>query len=46
MAPRLDAIEEVTVQTASQGADAGGQGAVQVKFVTRGGTNDYTGSSY
>jgi hypothetical protein len=46
VAPRLDAIEEVTVQTASQGADAGGQGAVQVKFVTRAGTNNYTGSGY
>src|SRR5205823_1510757 len=46
VAPRLDAIEEVTVQTAAQGADAGGQGAVQVKFVTRSGTNNYAGSSY
>ena len=46
VAPRLDAIEEVTVQTASQGADAGGQGAVQVKFVTRAGTNNYVGSAY
>src|SRR5438067_2905283 len=46
VSPRLDAIEEVTVQTASQGADAGGQGAVQVKFVTRSGSNNYTGSGY
>src|SRR5207244_1882741 len=46
VSPRLDAIEEVTVQTAAQGADAGGQGAVQVKFVTRSGSNTYTGSSY
>jgi hypothetical protein len=46
VSPRLDAIEEVTVQTASQGADAGGQGAVQVKFVTRSGSNSYTGSGY
>src|SRR5205809_3291218 len=46
VAPRLDAIEEVTVQTAAQGADSGGQGAVQVKFVTRSGTNNYTGSGY
>ena len=46
VSPRLDAIEEVTVQTASQGADSGGQGAVQVKFVTRAGTNNYTGSGY
>jgi hypothetical protein len=44
--PRLDAMEEVTVTTAAQGADAGGQGAVQVKFVTRSGGNNFTGSAY
>ena len=44
--PRLDAIEEVSVSSAAQGADAAGQGAVQVKFVTRGGTNNFTGSGY
>ena len=46
VSPRLDAIEEVTVTTATQGADAGGQGAVQVKFVTRAGGNSFTGSGY
>ena len=46
VSPRLDAIEEVTVTTASQGVDASGQGAVQIKFVTRGGTNSFTGSGY
>ena len=46
VSPRLDAIEEVTVTTASQGVDASGQGAVQIKFVTRGGTNTFTGSGY
>jgi hypothetical protein len=45
VSPRLDAIEEVSVTTAGQGADAG-QGAVQIKFVTRSGTNSYTGSAY
>src|SRR5436309_10864881 len=44
--PRLDAIEEVTVQTAAQGAADAGQGAVQVKFVTRMGTNAFDGSGY
>ena len=44
--PRLDAIEEVTVSSAGQGADAAGQGAVQVKFVTRSGTNNFAGSGY
>ena len=45
VSPRLDAIEEVSVTMAGQGADAG-QGAVQIKFVTRSGTNNYTGSAY
>jgi hypothetical protein len=44
--PRLDAIEEVTVSSAAQTADAAGTGAVQIKFVTRGGSNSYTGSVY
>ncbi|MEW5982627.1 MAG: TonB-dependent receptor [Acidobacteriota bacterium] len=43
--PRLDAIEEVSVSTAAQGSDSG-QGAVQVRFVTRSGTNTFTGSGY
>ncbi|HYT74432.1 MAG TPA: carboxypeptidase regulatory-like domain-containing protein, partial [Vicinamibacterales bacterium] len=46
VSPRLDAIEEVTVSTASQDAGDAGQGAVQVKFVTRSGTNSFTGSGY
>src|SRR5438093_13522857 len=46
VSPRLDAIEEVTVTMASQGATDAGQGAVQVKFVTRSGTNDFTDSGY
>ena len=46
VSPRLDAVEEVTVTTASQGAGDAGQGAVQVKFVTRSGTNNFTGSGY
>ena len=45
VSPRLDAIEEVTVTTANQGADVG-QGAVQIKFVTRSGTNNFNGSGY
>lgn len=45
ISPRLDAIEEVSVTTAGQGADAG-QGAVQIKMVTRSGGNQYTGSAY
>lgn len=46
VSPRLDSVEEVTVTTASQGAGDAGSGAVQVKFVTRSGTNQLTGSGY
>ncbi len=46
ISPRLDAIEEVTVSTANPGAESAGQGAVQVRFTTRSGTNNYTGSAY
>jgi len=44
--PRQDAVEAVTVTTAANGADIGGHGAVQVAFVTRSGTNRFTGSAY
>jgi Carboxypeptidase regulatory-like domain/TonB dependent receptor-like, beta-barrel len=44
--PKLDLIEEVTLSTATVGADASGQGAVQIKFATRSGTNQFVGSAY
>ena len=44
--PRIDAIDEVTISTATPGAESSGDGAVQIKFVTRGGTNDYHGTLY
>ena len=44
--PQLDAIEQVTLTTAAQGADSAGQGAVQIRFVTRSGTNTYRGTVY
>jgi len=46
MSPRLDAVEEATVTSAAQGADAAGQGAIQIRFVTRSGTNTFSGSAY
>jgi hypothetical protein len=46
VSPRLDAMEEVTVTSAAQDAASTGQGAVQIKFVTRSGSNNYTGSGY
>jgi hypothetical protein len=41
--PRTDAIEEVTVSTAGVGAESAGEGAAQVKFVTKAGTNAFHG---
>jgi carboxypeptidase family protein len=46
ISPRLDAIEEVTLTTAAQGADQTGQGAARINFVTRSGSNRFTGSGY
>ncbi len=46
MSPRLDAVEEVTVTTAGNGADSSGQGATQIKFTTRSGSNQQSGSLY
>ena len=44
--PRLDAIEEVTVTTAANGADSAGQGAVNIKFTTRSGSNTFKGAIF
>jgi hypothetical protein len=46
VSPRLDAMEEVTVSMAAQNAASTGQGAVQIQFVTRSGTNEYRGRGY
>ena len=43
---RPDSIQEVTVSMAASGAESAGGGAVQIKFVTRSGNNDYNGSLY
>ena len=44
--PRLDNLEEVSINTSNGGADASGDGAVQIKFVTKRGTNQYRGTAY
>ena len=44
--PRTDAVEEVTVSTGTAGAESSGEGAVQIKFVTRSGSNEFRGSLY
>jgi hypothetical protein len=46
VSPRLDAIEEVTVTSAAQGAESNGQGSVQISFTTRSGSNAFIGSAY
>ncbi|HYN10323.1 MAG TPA: carboxypeptidase regulatory-like domain-containing protein [Vicinamibacterales bacterium] len=46
VSPRLDAIEEVSLTSAAQGADATGQGGVQIRFTTRSGSNAFSGSGY
>jgi hypothetical protein len=44
--PRQDAVEAVTVTTAVGGAEIGSHGAVNISFVTRSGSNRFTGSAY
>jgi carboxypeptidase family protein len=43
---RLGAIEEVTVETSGQGAESGAMGGVNLKFITRRGTNQFKGSLF
>src|ERR1017187_3215282 len=44
--PRTQAIEEMNMSTAAAGADSTGEGAVQIRFVTKGGTNQFHGGLY
>jgi Carboxypeptidase regulatory-like domain/TonB dependent receptor len=44
--PRQDAVEAVTVTMGVGGADVGGHGAIGINFVTRSGSNRFTGSAY
>lgn len=44
--PRIDAIDEVTVSTATPGSESSGDGAVAIKFQTRRGTDEYHGSGF
>jgi hypothetical protein len=44
--PRQDAVEAVSVTSAVGGADVGGSGAISINFVTRSGTNTFSGSAY
>ena len=44
--PRLGAVEQVTVETSGLGADSGAQSGVNLKFITKRGTNQYHGSTF
>src|SRR5262245_43144806 len=44
--PRTDAMQEVPVSTSNPGAESSAEGAVQIKFVTASGSNDYHGGAY
>lgn len=46
VSPRLDAVEEISMGSASNSVGDAGQGGVQVRFVTRSGTNQWKGSVY
>ena len=46
LTPTLDSVEEVTVTTAGNTADSTGQGGVQIRFVTKSGSNSWTGTAY
>ena len=43
---QMDSVEEVTLSTAAFDAQSTGEGAAQVKFVTKSGTNDYHGGAF
>lgn len=44
--PKSDAVQEVTVSTAVPGAESAGEGAVQVRFVTKSGTPEFHGGGF
>ena len=44
--PMLDSVEEITVSSSTLGAESSGQGASQIRMVTRSGSNKFSGSAY
>ena len=43
---QMDSVEEVTLSTSAVGAASTGEGAAQIKFVTRSGSNDFHGGAF
>lgn len=46
VAPRLENVQEVTIATSNLGANSTGQGAIQIQFVTKSGTNAWHGELF
>src|SRR5215471_11975927 len=44
--PSVDALDELTVSTSAGGADSSGQGAAQIKFTTKSGSNAFHGGGF
>ncbi len=44
--PSIDSLEEVTLSTSAAGVDSTAQGGAQLKFVTKGGTNQFHGGVF
>jgi hypothetical protein len=44
--PSPDALEEITLTTSAAGVDGTSQGAAQIKFVTKSGTNEFHGGAF
>jgi hypothetical protein len=44
--PTVDALDELTVTTSAGSADASGQGAAQIKFTTKSGSNQFHGGGF
>ncbi len=42
----VDSVEEMTLSTSAAGVDSTGQGAAQIKFVTRSGSNQWHGGAF
>jgi hypothetical protein len=44
--PTVDSLDELTVTTSAGGADSSGQGAAQIKFTTKSGSNEFHGGGF